>query len=228
VAGAVQDHDRGIILGSRSFGKGLVQEQIAFDDGSLLRMTVSRYYTPSGRCIQKPYGSNKEEYLSESYLRDNLSDSIIPNTTNKFTTSSGRIVYGGGGITPDSVISNKNKEISAHLINLYTSNFFENLVFDYVDLHRTYLSTKSFNDVIMSPIQEKALINKIYTWMQAESDLASFLEFENIKELSSYEHDIVKRLKVLIVRQQWGWPEMQKFLHQEDIIISTSLSLLKK
>ena len=80
----------------------------------------------------------------------------------------------------------------------------------------------------MSPLQETFLINKIYAWMQTESEAINFLELENVQKLRSHESDIIKRLKVLIVRQQWGWPEMQKFLHQEDIIISTSLSLLKK
>ena len=94
VAGAIQDNDRGIILGERSFGKGLVQEQIYLQDGSLMRLTVSRYYTPSGRCIQKPYSENQEEYFAEMYMRD---DSPQADTLQKFKTMDGRVVYGGGG-----------------------------------------------------------------------------------------------------------------------------------
>ncbi len=102
VAGALQDNDRGKIIGRRSFGKGLVQEQIPMQDGSVIRLTTQRYYTPSGRCIQKEYGENEKDYFMEQYTRKekeiNISDSII------FTTKNGRTVYGGGGITPDLII----------------------------------------------------------------------------------------------------------------------------
>ena len=102
VSGALQDNDRGKIIGRRSFGKGLVQEQIPLQDGSVIRLTTQRYYTPSGRCIQKDYGKNEKDYYLEQYVRkdtiDNFPDSII------YTTKNGRTVYGGGGITPDIII----------------------------------------------------------------------------------------------------------------------------
>ena len=102
VSGALQDNDRGIVIGRRSFGKGLVQEQINLNDGSAIRLTTQRYYTPSGRCIQKDYGKNTKDYYLEQYTRkDSLKhhpDSL------KFSTKNGRVVYGGGGITPDIII----------------------------------------------------------------------------------------------------------------------------
>ena len=102
VSGALQDNDRGKIIGRRSFGKGLVQEQIPLQDGSVIRLTTQRYYTPSGRCIQKDYGKNEKDYYLEQYVRkdtiDNFPDSLI------YTTKNGRTVYGGGGITPDIII----------------------------------------------------------------------------------------------------------------------------
>ena len=102
VSGALQDNDRGKIIGRRSFGKGLVQEQIPLQDGSVIRLTTQRYYTPSGRCIQKDYGENEKDYYLEQYIRkdtiDNFPDSLI------YTTKNGRTVYGGGGITPDIII----------------------------------------------------------------------------------------------------------------------------
>ena len=228
VAGAIQDHDRGLVVGTRSFGKGLVQEQIAFDDGSLLRMTVSRYYTPSGRCIQKPYGNNKEEYLTESYLRGSEIDTLLPDTIIQFNTTSGRIVYGGGGITPDSIISDSNEKISTELIHLYTSDFLENIVFDYVDINRPYLSSIAPNETIISKAHQIILLDNIYKWMHVESKSKDFLEFKSSQDFTEYEQYIIKRLQILIVRQQWGWPEMQKFLNQQDKIISTSLSLFYK
>jgi carboxyl-terminal processing protease len=102
VSGALQDNDRGKIIGRRSFGKGLVQEQIPLQDGSVIRLTTQRYYTPSGRCIQKDYGENEKDYYLEQYIRkdtiENFPGSLI------YTTKNGRTVYGGGGITPDIII----------------------------------------------------------------------------------------------------------------------------
>jgi carboxyl-terminal processing protease len=105
-AGAIQDNDRGWIVGRRSFGKGLVQEQIPFNDGSAIRLTVARYYTPSGRCIQKPYDKGNDEYYKDIMDRAihgefQQADSIHYTDTVKYKTLSGRIVHGGGGIMPD-------------------------------------------------------------------------------------------------------------------------------
>ena len=101
VSGALQDNDRGKIIGRRSFGKGLVQEQIPLQDGSVIRLTTQRYYTPSGRCIQKDYGENEKDYYLEQYTRK---DTTIQPDRLTYTTKNGRTVYGGGGITPDIII----------------------------------------------------------------------------------------------------------------------------
>jgi carboxyl-terminal processing protease len=98
VSGAIQDNDRGLIIGRRSFGKGLVQEQIRLPDGSVMRLTTQRYYTPSGRCIQKDYGKNSKEYFLEQYTRN---EQLQKYDTLEYKTKEGRLVYGGGGITPD-------------------------------------------------------------------------------------------------------------------------------
>ena len=102
VAGALQDNDRGLIIGRRSFGKGLVQEQVDLNDGSVIRLTTQRYFTPSGRCIQKSYGKNTKDYHLEQYNRQDTSEYHVDSL--KYTTKSGRLVYGGGGITPDIII----------------------------------------------------------------------------------------------------------------------------
>ena len=146
----------------------------------------------------------------------------------QFTTKSGRIVYGGGGITPDSIISNRNEEISTELIHLYTSDFFENIIFDYVDINRSYLSSIVPNETIISKAHQTILLTNIYEWMHAESKSKDFLEFKSAQDFIAYEDYIIKRLQILIVRQQWGWPAMQKFLNKQDKIISTSLSLFNK
>lgn len=117
-AGAMQDNDRATIIGRRSFGKGLVQQQLAFNDGSLIRLTIARYYTPSGRCIQKPYtlgeGTNYEQDLLTRYQHGEFfSKDSIKHTGPAYHTSIGRIVYGGGGITPDIFVPEDTTEVTS-------------------------------------------------------------------------------------------------------------------
>ncbi len=145
VAGAIQDNDRGTIIGRRSFGKGLVQEQIPFKDGSAVRLTVARYYTPVGRSIQKPYDDGVESYHKDLYNRFEHSefftaDSIQFPDSLKFTTPKGKTVYGGGGIMPDVFVP-----IDTNLVNDYSEQVFgKNLhvrySFEYADRHRKELN----------------------------------------------------------------------------------------
>ncbi|HCU19358.1 MAG: peptidase S41 [Bacteroidetes bacterium GWE2_41_25] len=120
LAGAIQDNDRGTIIGRRSFGKGLVQEPVSFSDGSGMRLTIARYYTPTGRSIQKPYKDGFDKYyddLNERYIHGefDVSDSIQFSDSLKFTTSGGRIVYGGGGIMPDKFVPVDTTMVSPYL-----------------------------------------------------------------------------------------------------------------
>jgi len=221
VAGAIQDHDRGLIIGERSFGKGLVQEQIELQDGSLIRLTVSRYYTPSGRCIQKPYLENQIEYFSEAYVRR---DTLSEDTLQKFTTMSGRTVYGGGGILPDHIIKAKHDSLPTSLVYLYTSDFFNNLAFDYADNKRD--SNYSFEHFKIIESEKKVILLDIQNWIIGElgnTENKSRLRLET-RENQDY---IIERLSALIIRQLWGWPKMQIFLNQNDEVIASSLSLMK-
>jgi carboxyl-terminal processing protease len=123
LAGAIQDNDRGTIIGRRSFGKGLVQEPVSFSDGSGLRLTVARYYTPSGRSIQKPYNKGFEEYYEDLNTRFNrhefeVSDSIHFPDSLRYTTNNGRIVYGGGGIMPDKFVPYDTSMISPYFLKV--------------------------------------------------------------------------------------------------------------
>jgi len=217
IAGAVQDHGRGFIVGERSFGKGLVQEQINLDNGGLIRLTVSRYYTPSGRCIQKPYSKDIEKYFSEPYLRSNAQ---TIDTLEQFSTLDGRVVYGGGGITPDYIIKSKYDSLPTGLVYLYTSDFFQDLAFNYVDLNRVQMKSFDVNKFALSKTQKYDLFSKIQKWMITEIGISAL-------EVEQYKEDIFERLSALMIRQCWGWSEMQIFLNQNDEIISTSLSLLK-
>lgn len=144
VAGALQDNDRGIIVGRRSFGKGLVQEQVMLSDNSAIRVTVARYYTPTGRCIQKPFDKGLKDYLLESYDRyENgelfSADSIHLNDTLKYYTPKGKVVYGGGGIIPDvyvPLVDDSTKYYFNRIVNL---GILYQYAFDYCDNHRQEL-----------------------------------------------------------------------------------------
>jgi len=150
VAGAIQDNDRGFILGRRSFGKGLVQDQQEFSDGSALRLTISRYYTPTGRSIQKPYGDGVD-YDNDYYDRYESGemfseDSIKVNDSLMYTTPKGRKVYGGGGIYPDVFVPNDTLGASYYLTSLYYGSAFNQWVFGFLDGKRTnWNSFKDFN-----------------------------------------------------------------------------------
>ena len=141
VAGAIQDNDRGLIMGRRSFGKGLVQEQQEFTDGSALRITVSRYYTPTGRSIQKPYGDNidyENDYYDRMLSGELMNeDSMDVDESMKYTTPGGRTVYGGGGIYPDVFIPNDTAGASYYLTALYYAGVFNHYAIKYLDFRRS-------------------------------------------------------------------------------------------
>ncbi|HRY33087.1 MAG TPA: S41 family peptidase [Bacteroidales bacterium] len=153
LAGAVQDNDRGLIIGRRSFGKGLVQEELDFRDGSAVRLTVAKYYTPSGRCIQRAYDGEAEDYAMEPMRRllrdgDLQTDTIAQSDTVKYYTSGGRVVYGGGGISPDFPVPPARDESFRLLHRLSNSGLLQQHTFEYLDIHRksleTYRSWKDF------------------------------------------------------------------------------------
>lgn len=144
-AGAIQDNDRGWIVGRRSFGKGLVQEQIPFNDGSAVRLTVARYYTPSGRCIQKPYDKGNDEYYKDIMDRAihgefQQADSIHYSDTVKYKTLSGRIVHGGGGIMPDFFVPADTTGYSPYYSKITQKGFVYQFALDYADSRRNELS----------------------------------------------------------------------------------------
>lgn len=144
-AGAIQDNDRGWIVGRRSFGKGLVQEQIPFNDGSAVRLTVARYYTPSGRCIQKPYDKGNDEYYKDIMDRAihgefQQADSIHYADTVKYKTLSGRIVHGGGGIMPDFFVPADTTGYSPYFSKITQKGFVYQFALDYADTRRNELS----------------------------------------------------------------------------------------
>ncbi len=152
VAGALQDHDRALIAGRRSFGKGLVQMPVQLSDGSELRLTISRYYTPSGRSIQKPYvKGHEEDYSKDLDVRSKrgeyfVADSIKNDAKLKFKTDGGRVVYGGGGITPDYFIPRDTTWQTPYLGQLYGKNLVREFALEYANDNRKRLEKMTFAD----------------------------------------------------------------------------------
>jgi carboxyl-terminal processing protease len=150
LAGAIQDNDRGIILGRRSFGKGLVQREMDFNDGSAVRLTVARYYTPTGRSIQKPYKKGNEEYFKESETRIKsgelyAKDSIKVTDSLKFKTPKGKIVYGGGGIVPDVFVPMEAEHGNENVAYLLQTGIVGHFVFEELDKNREAFAGQNFN-----------------------------------------------------------------------------------
>jgi carboxyl-terminal processing protease len=158
-AGAIQDNDRGTIIGRRTFGKGLVQEQIPFFDGSAMRLTVARYYTPAGRCIQKSYKNGLEDYygdLRRRYTHGELEqkDSIHYSDTLKYFTRNKRVVYGGGGIMPDIFVAADTSGMSPYYSKVVMKGLVYQYAFDYSDKHRAELGNlktgKEFEEFLLA------------------------------------------------------------------------------
>jgi carboxyl-terminal processing protease len=174
VAGAVQDWDRGIVAGRRTFGKGLVQEQYNLDDGSALRLTIAKYFTPSGRSIQRSFSEGRQAY-QDAFVRRFTSDALaaddtVAADTIKYYTNGKRVVYGGGGITPDVFIPYDTARLSSGLLTMIYSEELRNLVWDYYTTHREIL--RGYKDVkeFDSAFRDADEITANYLGMLSPSD----------------------------------------------------------
>jgi carboxyl-terminal processing protease len=168
-AGAIQDNDRGIVIGRRSFGKGLVQEQIPFADGSALRLTVARYYTPSGRCIQKSYKEGNDKYFADLFARMKhgefeSADSIHFADSLKFRTKNGRAVYGGGGIMPDFFVPADTSGRSDYFEKIYQKGLVYQYAFHYSDLYRKNLENFTKASEIQEYLEKQNILQDFVSW----------------------------------------------------------------
>lgn len=172
LAGAIQDNDRGTIIGRRSFGKGLVQEPVAFADGSGMRLTIARYYTPTGRSIQKSYKEGFEEYYNDLNLRYmhgefEISDSIKFSDSLKFTTPGGRIVFGGGGIMPDKFVPVDTTMISPYLTK--TRALIYRFALKYTESNRDRLKRYTESDELEKYLDRQALLDQFVSFAEDNS-----------------------------------------------------------
>ncbi|HBN06841.1 MAG TPA: peptidase S41 [Bacteroidales bacterium] len=183
VTGAIQDWDRGVVVGRRSFGKGLVQRPFNLPDGSQIRLTTSRYFTPSGRCIQKPWDDGLDSYYNDYMKRYQHKELITPDSIKfpdslKYSTSNGRIVYGGGGIMPDVFVPIDTSRASDYLINLRSKGIFNNFTMQWVDEHRTEFlkQNPTFED-----------FNKAYSSLNLMKEFTAYAQKEGV------EHNEIKK-----------------------------------
>jgi carboxyl-terminal processing protease len=220
LAGAIQDNDRGTIVGRRSFGKGLVQQEMDFDDGSAVRLTVSRYYTPSGRSIQKPYKKGEGEKYSadfdarfqsgELYEKDKIkvADSL------KFKTKKGRIVYGGGGIVPDIFVPLEVKKGEESLAYILTSGLVGHFVFEQLDKNRESFKTLKFQDFLNRMQKDDSYIAKFESYLK-ESGLE--MKLANNKAL------VKKYITAEYARQLFGESQYYAVILKDDTMLKAVL-----
>ncbi|MBR3088870.1 MAG: S41 family peptidase [Prevotella sp.] len=170
-AGAIQDNDRGTVIGRRSFGKGLVQQQMDFADGGLIRLTIARYYTPSGRCIQKPYTDGKDkDYEEELLLRyqhgEYFSQDSIKHTGPAYHTRIGRTVYGGGGITPDIFVPEDTTNITSYYKEAAISGLILQYAFEYTDENRDKMKSMKSMSALLSYLRRQNLVEHFATYAE--------------------------------------------------------------
>ncbi|RJP62651.1 MAG: S41 family peptidase [Ignavibacteriales bacterium] len=209
VSGAIQDWDRGLVVGETTFGKGLVQKQFLLPDNSAVRITISKYYTPSGRLIQRDYKDKKSYYSDLMNREDQAEGDNIEHKSERdsskpiYKTKGGRVVYGGGGITPDYIIPSE--KITPYSVAIRRANLFYQFVLSYMDNHGEALKNQFGNDII-------AFKNKFNF---TESELNEFVKYVSSKKVEykkdDYEKDkdfIKAQLKAYVARDIWkntGW-----------------------
>lgn len=226
-AGALQDNDKGVIIGRRSFGKGLVQEPVYFEDGSELRLTVSRYYTPTGRSIQKPYENGDEEsyrediakrYLNGEFLQE---DSIQFSDSLKYITPGGKVLYGGGGIMPDLFVAADTVGGSELLYDIRRKGLMYTFAYDYTDKNRQYLSQFKSYEKLENYLYKRNVVDEFLTYVKKKGVkvIASDLDASG---------NIIKvQLAGLIVRNIIGDDGFYPIINKIDNTLSKAIDVLE-
>ncbi len=228
LAGAIQDWDRGLIVGRRSFGKGLVQQPFNLNDGSMVRLTIAHYYTPSGRCIQKPYEGGIEEYRTDNQKRIERgemfhADSIsFPDSLKYKTLGSGRTVYGGGGIMPDIFVPLDTSALYRYYNRLQRNNIVYNYILDYIDHHRDRI------------LKEYPTFEQFRQHFVPGDDMLEDIVEEGIKKEIPRDQEsiqftgstIKKEMKALIARDIYSKDYFYQIYNQDDPTLLKALDLI--
>lgn len=227
-AGAIQDNDRGTIVGRRSFGKGLVQQPIEFSDGSAIRLTIARYYTPSGRCIQKPYEKGKEsEYELDLLTRYEhgeffSADSIKQDETEVYHTRLGRPVYGGGGIMPDIFVPQDTTGMTSYFRMAANRGLIIRYTFDYTDQNRSTLQKYDTPEKMEAYLKGQNLLNKFAAWAEKKSLKRRnnlMMKSRRLFEMSLYGNIIYNML---------GMEAYVEYLNESDKTVLKAVEILEK
>ncbi len=224
-AGAMQDNDRATIIGRRSFGKGLVQQQIGFHDGSMIRLTVARYYTPSGRCIQKPYTAGEKDYADDLLTRyqhgEFFSEDSIKHTGPEYHTSIGRTVYGGGGITPDIFVPEDTIGMTSYYKQAAMNGLILQYAFIYTDDNRPKLSTFTEMSDLANYLSKQNLVDKFATYADKHG-----LQRRNLMIKKSYNllNRYLNSRIIYNIMDEDAWTE---YLNLDDNVIKASLEVFK-
>lgn len=238
LSGSIQDWDRGLIVGRRTFGKGLVQKPIPLPDGSQIRLTVAQYFIPSGRCVQRPYKNNLKDYdkdFLERYNRGELmhEDSIsFPDSLRYFTLEKKRPVYGGGGIMPDIFVPLDTTKYSKYHRDLAAKNVLNNFVLNYLDKHRSALE-KKYN---VNNAKKKEAGFKLFnqTFEVSDQDINEVKEAGDKEKVEFNEEQftkskalIKKQLKAMIARDLWDTCEYYQIMNDENAIFLKGVEALR-
>jgi carboxyl-terminal processing protease len=221
VAGALQDNDKGTIVGRRSFGKGLVQQEIKLGDGSAVRLTVARYYTPTGRSIQRPYDNGSETYFNDyitRYKNGELqdADNIVVNDSLRKVTPGGKVVYGGGGIIPDVFVPSPSDYIAQTLDYYAKTGFANQYINRYLQKEGAYLRGMSLAKFMSSYEPPLGLVQGFIGYAQL---------YNTSIKLPGYQLDIERILKAALADQLYGKEQSVKLLNQRDSDVQKVISL---
>lgn len=225
-AGAMQDNDRATIIGRRSFGKGLVQEPIGFSDGSLIRLTIARYYSPSGRCIQKPYtlgdGESYDEDLIVRYQHGEFfSQDSIKHTGEEYHTVLGRPVFGGGGITPDIFVAEDTADVTSYYKEASMTGLILQFAFNYTDQHRKEMNEFETMEELSSYLDSQNIVEQFANYANNNG-----LKRRNLMIKKSYR--LLKRyLHSRIIYNMMDEEEWTEYLNLEDPTIEKTLEVFK-
>lgn len=229
VAGAIQDNDRGLIMGRRSFGKGLVQRLIELPDSSQMRLTVQRYYTPSGRCIQKDYtrGDNDEyeKEISDRYASGEVfsADSVKFKSDSLFVTIGGRKVYGGGGIMPDVFIPSDTTGLTSYYFQVSNAGLLNKFAYEYADLNREDLSKSKTVEQLIAKLPSREVL--LWSFVKYASDNGIPQRWYYINNSASL---IVNQLRALIARDILGMNAYFEISNTTDNVVTEAVKEINK
>lgn len=227
MAGALQDNDRGLVVGRRSFGKGLVQKQIYLPDSSAIRLTIARYYTPSHRCIQKDYTlGDEDDYSKELYDRYShgelySADSIKVDKSKIFRTTNGRIVYGGGGIVPDIFVPNDTTGVTTYYRAVANLGLLQQYVYTYVDINRDQLKNVKTVKQLMGMMPSDDALTYDFVCYARDNGVPMRWYYINLSRSL-----MARQLRALVIRDVLGTEEFYRYYNRTDNTVNAALKAL--